>query len=207
MRIGEEARRVRLDLRNREPSTSIGNIIRAFNTSGERTGETSRAVTHGVVASGVGEGDTRRARAADGSFVDVCCGVGWGAVVAGYAVEGDVIADGVGLAVDGVVELTTGAGLTGCCDVGAIDDLGWGGSDVVDGGELLGGGGADEGEESCGVLHGEGNDMIIRATVFLMIEMSNEANDNDFCVRDEERKRKGGMKENRSRYRKCLEGS
>lgn len=139
MDISEEGLRVLLDLADVEAEALVDAVV-VLNTGDEAVLAAVDAADAAafVVADGlrVGEGDARRAGLAAGGLVDVRRGIGGRLVVAAEVVEGDVVADGVGVGVQ--AELVQAAGALEAAGelVVGVDDLFGDGLDLVGGGEL-----------------------------------------------------------------------
>lgn len=91
MGISEEASRVGNNLADVEVITRVNTIGK--DASLEGPSETTGGDTALIRASGVGESNTRRSRAALGCLVDVCRGQSHGLVGAGDAGESDVLSN------------------------------------------------------------------------------------------------------------------
>lgn len=137
--VSEESLRVLLDLADVEAEALVDAVV-VLNTGDEAILAAVDAADAAalVVADGlrVGEGDARGAGLAAGGLVDVRGGVGGRLVVAAEVVEGDVVADGVGVGVQ--AELVQAAGALEAAGEGVVgvDDLFGDGLDLVGGGEL-----------------------------------------------------------------------
>lgn len=137
--ISEESLRVLLDLADVEAEALVDAVV-VLNTGDEAILAAVDAADAAalVVADGlrIGEGDARGTGLAAGGLVDVRGGVGGRLVVAAEVVEGDVVADGVGVGVQ--AELVQAAGALEAAGelVVGVDDLLGDGLDLVGGGEL-----------------------------------------------------------------------
>jgi len=80
---------------------------------------------------GIGKGKARWPRLALVALVDVCSSDGWRGVFACDAAKSDIVADGVLMDVDTVLEDTLGSRLTRSGSTGGRDDLVWGSLYIV----------------------------------------------------------------------------
>lgn len=136
--IGEESLRVLLNLLDVE-ALALVNTLGVLNTSLEPilADDAANAATD-VLADrlGVGEGDARGTGLALGGFVDVRGRDGGRLVLAAEVVEGDVVADGVGVGVQAELVEAAGAFEAAGEFVVGVDDFFRDGFDFVGGGEL-----------------------------------------------------------------------
>lgn len=144
--IAEETSRVLLDLADVEISTSVNTV--GHDTSLERTRHAANASPDVAVTHGVGESDSWGSAGALGGLVHVGCGQSSRLVLASEVVDGDVVAESVGVCVDAEV-VGAACALEAAGWGGAVDNLVGGGLDVVDRGELEGGVGAGCWVGSC----------------------------------------------------------
>lgn len=136
MGVSKEASRVLLNLTDVETVSGILSV--GQQASLERTLLAANAAADTVAdINGVGESNSGRTRSTLSSLVDVCGGCGGRLVLAAEAVNLNVVADEVQLAVDTDLEETrcTGETTSGSC---AVDDLVGSGLDLVVRGELEG---------------------------------------------------------------------
>jgi hypothetical protein len=127
--VSKETAGVLLNLADVETIGSILSVGQQASLEGTLLAANAAADTIADV-NGVGESDSGRTRSTLGSLVDVCGSCGGRLVLATEAVDLNVVADQVQLAVDTDLEETRGAGETtsGSC---AVDDLVGGGLDLV----------------------------------------------------------------------------
>jgi len=97
--VSEEACRVCFDLRNLEIGASISHTVGTVQASSKRSLNAANAVGILVVANWVGERNSWRPIPTPHGFVNVGCGQSGRLVFSSEAIEGDVIADRVAVAV------------------------------------------------------------------------------------------------------------
>ena len=106
--VGEEGRRVGLDLADVEVGASVNAIV-VLDAGREGSLEAADGDALLVVADGVGEGEARRAGLTLGRLVDVGGRVGGRLVLAAEVLQLDVVADQVEVGVDAEVVVALGA--------------------------------------------------------------------------------------------------
>lgn len=144
--ISEETSRVGLDLRELESSTSICDIVGALDAGDEGSSQASDTASNTIGdRTWVGKYNTWRTRCSLQSLVNVGGSQGSRLIISSNSCESDIVTDGIGVGVDGIVELANGTWLTWSWSTSAGDNLIRSGRDVEDGGEV----GRYDGSKSC----------------------------------------------------------
>merc|ERR1712225_204127 len=135
--ISEETSWVGLDLRESESSTSICDVVGALDAGDEWSSQTSDTASNTISHwTWVRECNAWRTRCSLQSLVNVGGSQGRRLIISSNSCESDIVADGIGVGVDGIVELANSTWLTWSWSTGAGDDLIRSGRDVEDGGEV-----------------------------------------------------------------------